>query len=359
MKLDLKALAGILISAFLIWWIFRGEDLGNVLDHVRRANLWILLAAVAVATSGFVLRTIRWKILLHPLHPDTGFRNRFAAVNIGFMANNLLPARVGEFARAYALSRFEPVSASGSLGSLVVERFLDGIAIFTLLLIALLLPAFPEGATVAGQPLALALQGVVILLVSLLSILVFLLFWPRATLVVAGRIAGLFSDKFARKVVDSIEAFLEGLTVLRNPRLLAAALLWSFIFWSWNAVSFWLGFLAFGIEAGYGTALFVQAVIAIFVAIPSSPGFFGTFHAAAVIGLSEVYGVDRSQTLSFAFGYHLGGFIPVTLMGLYYAWRMGFSLKDVERSEEVIEKAVEAEHPEVIEVLATIEGEEE
>jgi glycosyltransferase 2 family protein len=295
---------------------------------------------------------MRWKILLHPLRPDTSVRSRFAAVNIGFMANNLLPARVGEFARAYSLSRLERVTASGSFGSLVVERFLDGVALTTLLFVALLSPGFPQDATVGGQPLGAAVRVIVLMLGILLAILVVLLLRPRVFVGTAGRLAVMILPAdYARRTVDALEALLEGLEVLRSPKLLAAALAWSLFFWSWNAISFWLGFLAFGIEQGYTTALFVQAVIALFVAIPSSPGFFGTFHAGAVVGLSEVFGVDRGQTLSFAFGYHLGGFIPVTVIGLYYAWRLGFSLEEVERSEDEIEKAVESEHPEAVEIL--------
>jgi uncharacterized membrane protein YbhN (UPF0104 family) len=126
-----------------------------------------------------------------------------------------------------------------------------------------------------------------------------------------------------------LTSFLQGLAALRDPRLLVKGLAWSFAFWGWNAVSFWLAFKAFGIELGYVPALFVQAIIAIGVAAPAAPGFFGTFHWAAKAGLFEVYGASEAATLAFAFGYHLGGFIPVTLMGLWYAGRLGVSLKEI------------------------------
>ncbi len=345
MKLDWKAVLGIAISVALIAWVLSDVDLALVWAEVRGARWGLLLAAVAVATSGFLLRALRWKLLLHPLRPNTGLGNRFAAVNIGFAANNLLPARVGEFARAWAISRLEPIPVSGALGSLVVERVLDAIAVFSLLAVALLHPSFPTEATVAGRPLGALVTTLVVLLGVIIGGVLALLLFPRVFLGLAAWGARILPDRAARLLMDGLRSFLGGLTALQNPRLLLGALAWSFTFWGWNAVSFWLGMHAFGIDEGYVTALFVQGIIALGVAVPSAPGFFGTFHAAAVVALVEVYGVGDSQTLAFAFGYHLGGFIPVTVLGLWYAGRMGLSMRSLGQAEEVVEDKVEAELP--------------
>jgi glycosyltransferase 2 family protein len=341
-KLDWKAVVGIVISAVLIWWVLRGVDLALVWAEVRTARWGLLLAAVVIATSGFLLRALRWKLLLHPLKPDTSLGNRFAAVNIGFAANNLLPARVGEFARAWAISRLEPVTVSGALGSLVVERFLDAVAVFSLLMVALLHPSFPTEATVAGRPIGDLVTGIVMLVGAVMVVVVALLLFPKVFLRVAEAVARLLPDRAARLLVEGLRSFLGGLTALQDPKLLLGALAWSFLFWGWNAVSFWVAMHAFGIDQGYATALFVQAIIALGVAVPSAPGFFGTFHAAAVVALVEVYGVNDSATLAFAFGYHLGGFIPVTVLGLWYAGRMGLSMRQLGHAEETVEAAVDA-----------------
>ncbi len=341
MRGDWKAVLGLVISGLLIWWVLRDVDVGEVWLALRGVRWELLVAAVAVTTSGFLVRALRWKVLLHPLHPGTRLRPRFAAVNIGFMANNLLPARVGEFARAYAISRMEPVSTSGAVGSLVVERFLDAVAVFLLLLVALASPSFPDVATVGGYPIGDLLTLVVGALVVILLGLLGLLMWPKALVWAVVRVVRFFPERTGRVLVGVVERFLAGLGALRSPRLLLLGFLWSVGFWAWNAVSFWLAFLAFDIELGYAPALFVQAIIALGVAVPSAPGFFGTFHAAAVVGLHEVYGIGHGTTLAFAFGYHLGAFIPVTVIGLYYAWRLGLSMEEVRRSEEVVEKAVE------------------
>lgn len=348
MKLDWRAWFGFAVTFFLLWWVLRDVDFATVLTEIRGANYWLLALAVAVTTAGFLIRAFRWKVLLHPIRPDVGLPSRFAAVNIGFMANNLLPLRAGEFARAYALSRMEPVSASGAFGSLAVERFLDSFTVLLLLMVAVMAPDFPEGATVAGRSVGTVVNGGALLVGGVLVALLVLLIWPRRLVRLAERAAGrLLPGQMGRRVVDSLEAFLSGLTALRSPRLLGLALLWSVVFWCWNCLAFWIGFRAFGIDASYFAALFVNAMVAFAVAVPSSPGFFGTFHAGVTVGLLGVYGVGAGQTLAFAFGFHLGGFIPVTLIGLYYAWRLGLSLEEIERSEEKVEEEVEAMHPEI------------
>jgi len=339
-----RAALGFGITLFLLWWVLRGVDVGEVWERILGADLWLLALAVTITTATFAIRALRWKLLLEPIHSGTGFRNRFAAVNIGFMANNLLPARVGEFARAYALARLEPVSVSAAFGSLVVERFLDGISILVLMLVAVAAPSFPEGVELAGRPLASVVNGVLAVLVVLLVFLLLLVLFPRRILALTGFLVRPLPEDFRRPVLDALEAFLDGLGVLQSPRLLGLALLWSLGLWAWQSLAFWVGFRAFHIEVGYAAALFVNAMVAFAVAVPSSPGFFGTFHAGAKVGLG-VYGVPPGPTLAFAFGYHLGGFIPVTLIGLYYVWRLGLSLSEVGSSEEEVEEAVEGEHP--------------
>ena len=115
--------------------------------------------------------------------------------------------------------------------------------------------------------------------------------------------------------------------------LLSKAVVWSYAFWLWHGFSFWLGFKAFGIDLGFAAAVFTEAVVGFAVAIPAAPGFFGTFQLGADLALSGVYGVAEPSALAFAFGYHLGGFFPITIIGLYYAWSIGFSVKDIRGSE--------------------------
>ncbi len=345
MRWDWKAIVGLVVSAALIWWVLRDVNPVLVWGEIRDANWWLLLAAVAVATSGFLTRALRWRVFLHPIDPSTALSTRFAAVCIGFAVNNLLPARVGEFARAWSISRLEPVTVSGAVGSLVVERFLDAIAIFLLLGLAVFHPSFPREPMIGSQPLAGTLVGVLGVMGLLLGFLVLLIWFPNAVMGGTDRLLSLLPGRHHEFLHDLMQSFLKGLQSLRSPRLVFAGLTWSLVIWAWNGVSFWLAFLAFGVEEGYFAALFVQAVIALGVAVPSAPGYFGTFHAAAVIGLHEVYGVAEESTLAFAFGYHLGGFFPITFLGLWFAGRLGLSFSELGHAEEAVESELHKTAP--------------
>lgn len=335
-----KGILGILISVALLYYAFRGVDLHEVALRIRQANLWLLIAASIAATVVFPLRGVRWGPLLRPVHPGSRFQPRFAATCIGFMANNLLPARVGEFARAYALSRLEPVRVSASFGSLVVERIFDGITVVSFLLIALAWPTFPE---FSGRDFSGAATALGVVFVLGFTALVLMVHAPdRAVRVFQRTLGRVLPAKVRRPIVDALEAFLEGVAAIREWRLVLITLGWSVVVWGTGAVAFWLGFKAFGVEVPFVGAVFLQSVIALAVALPSAPGFFGLFEAGARIGLVEVWGVETSQAVAFALGFHIAGFIPITLLGLFYLWRLGLSWREVEESEEVVETEVES-----------------
>ena len=319
-------LLGLGIALALLWWLFRDEDPAEVWSHIRGANFGLLLLAVALTTTTFPVRAIRWRYLLAPAQPAAPFRSRFEAVCIGFMANNLLP-RVGEFARAYAYSRREPVPAATAFATLVVERFLDGIAILLLLLLALVSPGFPAG----GLPPEIV-TGIRVVSVFLGLVVVgsaFLLGAPGPAMRTAAWFARtLLPARWADPFVKLLRSFVEGLASLRGWRLMLPALGWSLGVWTLQSLSFWIGFLAFDIHLAFDAALFTNGTVAIASTIPT-PGFFGTFHAAAKLALSNLYAVPEANALGFAVGWHLGAFFPITIIGLWYARGLGLSLREM------------------------------
>lgn len=345
MKRHWKGPLGFGLSAFLIWFTLRGVDLGSVWREVRVANLWLLGGSIVVILAGYPIRAARWKILLHPVDPHTGFGNRLKAVVIGFAVTNLIPARVGEFARAYTLGRLEPrVSVSAAFGSLVVERVLDGLVLGGFLVVTVLSPGFPE--LPSGSGLLGVIRTAISLVGLLLAGLLVFLFFPRPITRVVHRVGRLLPAGAERLLNDVLAAFLDSLEVVRSPALLGLGLLWTIGFWLFHAISFHLAMLAFGIDVGFVAAVFTEAVVGFGVALPAAPGFFGTFHVSAQFALERVYGADAASTLAFAYGYHLGGFIPITLIGLWLIRSVGFSMAEMRKSEGAVEEAVEGSHPE-------------
>ncbi|HEX6938444.1 MAG TPA: lysylphosphatidylglycerol synthase transmembrane domain-containing protein [Longimicrobiales bacterium] len=336
--LDWKAVVGIALGIGLLVYSLRDVDAGEVLAEIGRADPWLLLLGVAAVTAPIATRAWRWKSLLEPVRRDTAFRSRFRATMIGFMANNVLPARIGEFARAYSLSRMEPVPVAASLGSLVLERIFDGIVVVSLLFLAMAMPGFPSLDALGVEDPARAARFVGALMAGLVAALVVLVAWPRRAVAVAEAVARrVLPASFRRPVVDALEAFLTGIASLRDPVLLLRAAHWSVWTWVVPGIGFWIAFRAFDIDAPFAAALFLQSLIALAVALPAAPGFFGLWEFAARVGLHDIYGIELDKATGFAIGFHMGGFLSVTIWGLFYAWRLGLSWREVEGSEATVE----------------------
>jgi len=210
-----------------------------------------------------------------------------------------------------------------------LERFLDTVVMLSFLFIAVLAPGFPDSVALFSGDLGLLVRGAFVFMAILIVLLLAMLFFPEPVVRAAERAAERFPDRWSGRVVEALESFLGAMRLFHSPVLVFKALAWSYGFWLWHGLSFWMGFKAFGVEVGFSGAMFTEAVVAFAVAIPAAPGFFGTFQAGAALALIDVYGIPAPETLAFAFGYHFGGFVPITLFGLYYAWKLGFSLKDI------------------------------
>ena len=328
MKLNWKTALGIVLSAGLLVWTLRGESPSDIWAVISKSNVPLLVVAALVATAVFPLRAIRWRVILEPVAPNLPVSQLWRATAVGMMVNNIYPARLGEIARAYALTReTSRVSLTSAVASLAVDRVFDALTLMLLLVAAMLAPEFPRGITIGGQPVqraaALFAVGALVLFVMLYVIVVFPQSLARLYAAMVGRVA----PGLVERGSTIIHAFSEGLGVLRSPRRFAAVLFWALVHWLVNALAFWIGFKAVGVDVPFSAANFLQGIIAIGVALPSSPGFFGVFEAAAKVGL-EVYGVTGGLAVSWAIGYHILSFIPITIIGLYYFARLGLHFSD-------------------------------
>jgi len=310
------------VSAVLLWWVFRGEDLGEIGRQIALANPALLILAGAIATAGGLIRALRWRLLLEPLGVPVSLNARWKALNIGFAVTNLALGRAGELARPFALSKMVPVSTSAALGTVVLERVLDMVALLILLLITLLAPAFPSDATMFGRPIGYAVAAALVIGFVALGLVTSLVFWPDRAVQVVRSIVDRLPGKSAGRIVDALAALLTGLDLIRQPAALLKALLWSLLLWVWMAASFWIAFRAFEIDLGFTAALFTQCVVSVFVAIPAGPGFIGTLQAGVLVAVSGVFNIPETEALSMSLGYHLAGYIPVTLLGVYYGWTL-------------------------------------
>ena len=272
MKLGLRGALGIGLSAALLYFGLRDVHFAEVARELRASDPWLFAGATLAGTLIFALRARRWRTILEPVAPGLPLGALWRATAIGAMVNNVVPARAGELARAFALTRETPrVTFAGGIASLAVDRLFDAIVLMLLMLLALFDPAVAF-ATAGSRALVTgaAITGAVGLGVVLVM-LYLVVFFPA-------RVIALF-ELFARRVAPKVEergramlvAFADGLAVLRHPGRFAAVFGWTLAHWLLQAFAFWLGFLAVGIEAPLSAALLVQGVIAIGVALPSAP----------------------------------------------------------------------------------------
>lgn len=339
-----RAFIGVVLSIALLWWALRDVSAAEVMHEIGAADPVLFTLSILATLGGFGFRALRWGVLLSPASPGVPFRPRFAATIVGFAANNLLPARVGEFARAYTLTRMADVRIGASLATLVIERILDGLVLVGLLFASMAAASFPVMGDVGGMDPRTAARAVAIIMGVLTFALFLMVLAPRSSVALAEAVSRrVLPDRFRRPVVAGVESFVAGLLALRDWRLFLVSGALALGQWLFTAISFLLAFRAFGIDdVPFAGAVFLQSLISLAVAIPSSPGFFGPFEAAAKIGLG-VWGVSGAKAVSFAVGYHIGGFIPVTLMGIYYVWRDEITWREVQHSEEAVEAESEQE----------------
>ena len=322
---------GIVISLVCLWLALKGVSWSAVWIALKAAQVrYLAAAAVGAVAVGVFIRALRWRLFLPPARAQNG--DLVTATGVGLMANNVLPARMGEFVRAYVLGRRTKVPVTTALGSLFVERLFDGAALALILLAAVLFADMPEWMT----GLARIASAV---FVTLLVFEVLLVCFPRYVFTVLHKTTARFLPaRWEVELEGLLHKFLEGFQLLRDWRRVLPALLLTLFFWSANGFLFYLGMFAFGLEpVGYLGAMIVQSVTALGISIPASPGFVGTFQFFIVQALSA-FGVDKDLAVTYSIAFHASQYLPVTLFGFYLLWRTNLSWREIEKSEERVEE---------------------
>lgn len=338
--MKLKFWIGIIISIGCLYFVFRNIDIVKLLHTLQAGNYVYLLLSMFLQLLTIWLRAERWKYLLAPIKPLT-FRHLVPATMIGFMANNVLPARAGEFIRAYVIGKKENISKTSSFATIILERVCDMITMLLFLLFLLFTVQFPQasnaGTTSFISPDILTKAGILsaMFVIGLLIFLVALKEFPRQTTSIARRLLQPLPASLAHKAIKLLESFRTGLQVLKTGRHLFFLVFWSLLVWFLAVVAAWLILEAFALDLPFIAAIFVTVLTAFSVAVPSSPGYIGPFHAAVSASvLFFVPDMDKSVAAGIAIVFHLTCILPITLAGLYYLWKENLSFAEIQHAEE-------------------------
>jgi hypothetical protein len=291
-----QVLFGIALSVVCGYLVVRGVEWAAVWTAFRQINPFAFVPALACVGLFFLLRAYRWQRFVAPLQP-LPLRPFFSATLIGFMANDVLPLRVGELVRAYALAHLTPVRISTALATAVLERVWDAIAVSVLLVATL--SRFPLPAWLARTNL-LILGGCAVVLVG---------GW-----VLVHRGEALFSW-LPPRLAGLAERFVMGFTALRSLPLIVLVSLLSLATWLTLVVYYWILLRACGFTLPVEAALVVTVVTAFAVALPAAPGYVGTFQYATVLALS-FFPISKEEALSFSIIAHVAQLVPVIVAGL-------------------------------------------
>ncbi len=303
---------GLLISAASILFLVWSVDFGELWAALASANPLLVVACVATLPVTMYMKMCRWR-LFFPEPSRVSTRGLLSALYVGYMANTVLPLRVGEILRAYLVGESERVRVSTVLATVLIEKVLDlgTIALFLVVISFLLpLPDWAAAAALASSAgLVMASGGLAVALLA------------RG---LAIRVAGLAEGKLGLlkqlQLVILLESFLDGLAFVRKPRVLAAVIVWSVVMWVAAAITMYLGLAALGIGTPFGVAVFVLTVTNLGMAVPSAPGYVGVFHSAVVVSLAP-FAVDASQALAAAIVIHAAVFGTFIVGGLYFLIR--------------------------------------
>jgi uncharacterized protein (TIRG00374 family) len=315
---------GLLTTGVALYLAFRGTNLSEVSRALREVGYLWAVPVVGGTLLSIWVRAYRWKIMLEPVKViPTG--KTYAATMIGFMANNVLPMRLGELVRAYSIGKSSAISKSSAFATIVVERAFDLLAVLLILGVMLLRYSFAPWVEVTGY-VALGVCAGMFGLMALLR-------WKRD---IALRIFRLVLRRLPvalrEKAEGLLHRFLDGLEVLGNWRRLLWITVLSVLTWLAMASSFYAALLAFHLDVPADASLVLVVVSALAVMLPSGPGFVGTFEVGARYGLM-LFKVPDDVALSYALFYHVVQFIPITLLGFYHLWRENFSLRRAVESE--------------------------
>ncbi len=323
---------GIGISVVFLYLVLRNMHFGDFWQQVRQADYVWLLPGIGVYFLAVWARAWRWHYLLRPLKA-VPTRTMFPIVAVGYMGNNIYPARAGEVLRAVILKRKEGVAVSASLATIIVERIFDGVVMLAFIFVNLGELAEIGGGLVAGLSIQqIAFWGSLLFVGALLAFLLAAMFPGLSQRLLGWGTARLAPARFRSRVLETGARFLGGLEALRSPFEVLMVFISSLVIWLLETGKYWFVMHAFNFEVSFFALMLMNGVVNLATTIPSAPGYIGTFDAPG-IAILEAYGVPKEVATSYTFVLHIALWLPITLLGAYYLAKEGIKWGEVPATE--------------------------
>jgi glycosyltransferase 2 family protein len=324
---------GIAISLFFLYFALRGLGLKDLGEALQQANYWWVIPGVFVYFVGVWVRAWRWHYLLKPVK-NISTKKLFPVVTIGYMGNNIYPARAGEALRAVILKKHEQVPLSASAATIIVERVFDGVVM--LAFVFLNLPELARLTTdsgVVGSIQTVALWGTAAFFSALIVFLLAAMFPQRVENFSQLIIKRILPQKYHETVIGLLQKFLGGLESLRSPLDVLMVFVTSTAIWLLETCKYWFLMHAFPFDLSYFALMLMNGIVNLATTIPSAPGYVGTFDAPGIAVL-VAYGVPKATAAAYTLVLHVALWVPITALGAYYLLREGIRWRaDIQKME--------------------------
>jgi uncharacterized protein (TIRG00374 family) len=339
MKKFFQLSIGMAFGGFLFWLLFRNTDWAAVGTALGEANHgWLLLSTLLVVVT-FVTRIFRWGYIVRTAGP-VSFRAMFSATQIGFLGNFTLPGRVGEVIRAAVLSRLTGLAFSRCFAFVALDRVTDLFGLFTVMIITLVffnptepivLPELPW--PIDPDTIRMGAMGTGAVMLGIIACFVVLYLNKNFALRIVDATIGRASQALGVRMHGMLEQFADGMHVFKSAGDMSRAIAWSLVTWGLGTACYDCTLRAFNIDVPWYTAFVIMAFLAVFISLPSTPGFVGPFHLGIVAAVLVVApGTDLDVVKAAALIAHLLQLLPVLVVGCACLYMENLGLMELRRA---------------------------
>jgi glycosyltransferase 2 family protein len=322
-----RAVAGLLIAAFFIYFAFRGISFSSLLRDSLKANFYVLILTVLIVVLGHFIRALRWRVMIQELKDDISIVNTWGSITVGYLFNNFLP-QLGEIVRGYVTGRLEDVSVSGVFGTIVLERLFDMISSGILFGVAMFLY---HGELTESFPF-LRVVGLLLVAGSLAigGFLYIASMSERVQRAVFHVIEVTLPRKFGVKVESTLLSFLKSFGLLRSGKQVGTVTLYTAVLWIAYILAMYVPFFAFSFGTGLHLTFFDAFLLMLVSSVAwnmPSPGGVGVYHLFVSQALVLISGVPKVEALAYASLTYLFGYVAITIIGSTFVFIFARKLK--------------------------------
>jgi len=324
-RIGVSLIIGILLLIALLWW----TGIDKIIEEISAASPFWLAASAVIIIPAYILKAIRWRLLLVPVKKGIHVSNTFWSTALGSMINTLIPIRLGEFARAYVLGEKEKTGFAPAFSSIVVERTLDLIGLLTIGIVTMLIVS----KQISLDPLvANIFTAVALFIAGILAIIIIGTKKETTILRIIAQVASKIplAKKYTARITDFASSLIKGLQGLsQNPKMLAINFLLTWVAWLVHTSAVYLAFMAFNYPISIVAATLGGTLMSLSHILPATPGYVGSYEAFWMIVFTMLGVTEIDVLMAIGVISHIIGTIPVIAVGCISIIWLGVSFEEI------------------------------